>query len=119
MDFKKTVLYIAIVLLIVALIFLGTMMASQSKTATWPPRVSGCPDFWEEKTATDQNGAEYTECYNLHNLGSSSCDKKKNFSADFWKGTEGDCRKKTWSKNCDLTWDGITNNYNICNEDLE
>ena len=109
MEFKKTVLIIAIVLLIGTLIFLGSMMASKAKDAAWPPKVASCPDFWEEKGGVDKNGNSLVSCNNVHDLGKSSCKKIMNFSADMWQGSEGDCRKSNWAKNCDLTWDGITN----------
>ena len=109
MEFKKTVLIIAIVLLIGTLIFLGSMMASKAKSTGWPPKVAECPDYWEEKGGVDESGESLVACNNIHNLGKSSCKKLMNFSADMWKGSEGDCRKSTWAKGCDLTWDGITN----------
>ena len=109
MEFKKTVLIIAIVLLIGTLIFLGSMMSSNSKQASWPPKVAGCPDFWEEKGATDAQGNSILKCNNIHSLGKSSCNKLMDFSSDAWNGSEGECRKSKWAKGCDLTWDGITN----------
>ena len=30
--------------------------------------------------------------------------------------TNGLCAKYKWAKDCDLTWDGITNNKSICNK---
>ena len=116
MEFKKTLLIIAIVLLIGTLIFLGSMMSSKAKDADWPPKVAQCPDFWEEKSGVDESGDSYVACNNVHNLGKNSCKKIKNFSADMWNGSEGDCRKSKWAKGCDLTWDGITNKQ-VCVSD--
>jgi len=117
MEFKKTVLIIAIVLLIGTLIFLGSMMSSKSKEANWPPKVAECPDFWEEKSSVNENGESIVACNNLHSLGKNSCKKTMNFSADRWNGSEGDCRKSKWAKGCDLTWDGVTNQQ-VCNNDV-
>ena len=53
-------------------------------------------------------------CYNVKNLGNASCDKTMDFTADYWQGSEGNCSKFKWAKDCDLTWDGITNKSDIC-----
>ena len=36
------------------------------------------------------------------------------FTGDQWDGSTGDCRKSKWATGCDLTWDGITNNPDVC-----
>ena len=36
------------------------------------------------------------------------------FTGDHWQGSSGSCNKSKWAKQCDLTWDGITNNDGIC-----
>jgi Na+-transporting methylmalonyl-CoA/oxaloacetate decarboxylase gamma subunit len=116
-DFKKTVMGVAIVLLIISLIILGSMMSAAAYEAKWPPHVADCPDFWKEESIRNGDGEAIIQCNNVHNLGSSACKQSMLFSQDKWKGAEGDCRKKTWSKGCDLTWDGITNNSKVCNQD--
>ena len=37
-----------------------------------------------------------------------------NFTTDEFIGTDGLKNKCNWAKSCDLTWDGITNNSDVC-----
>ena len=113
-DFKKTLLMVASVVLIITLIWLGVMMSSESKAAEWPPKVSACPDFWQEQSGTNSDGTEFVKCNNIQGLGKSTCKKNMDFSTTMWSGSEGGCRKSNWAKGCDLTWDGVTNNPTIC-----
>jgi hypothetical protein len=113
-DFKKTLLMVAVVVLIISLIFLGVMMSSKSKDAKWPPKVAECPDFWQEVSGKKPNGDDFVKCNNINNLGKSSCKKDMDFSSTTWAGSEGECRKSNWAKGCDITWDGVTNNSTIC-----
>lgn len=110
-DFKKSVVGIAIGLLIFSILLIGILLYTGGSDDQWPPIVSGCPDYWIDRVDKDGNTKK---CYNVHNLGKSSCDKTMDFSTSVWEGSIGDCRKYKWAKNCDLTWDGVTNNKSIC-----
>lgn len=110
-DFKKQVIGTAIGLLIFAILVISLLLYSGSSKDTWPPVVSECPDYWIDKVDKDGNSKK---CFNIHNLGKSSCEKTMDFSTNPWSGSTGDCRKYKWSKSCRLTWDGITNNSSIC-----
>ena len=112
-TFQKTVLIIAVVLLIIALILFSVLMVQSSKK--YPPLTANCPDYWVDLSGGVSNGG--TACFNVKNLGKDSCKKKMNFTDDFWTGDKGGCNKQTWAKGCDLTWDGITNNPNVCSVD--
>jgi len=112
-DFKKQVIGTAIGLLIFAILVIGILLYGGNKKDSWPPVVSECPDYWIDKV--DING-DSKKCFNIHNLGKSNCDKTMDFSRDSWSGSTGDCRKYKWSKNCKVTWDGITNNSSICDD---
>jgi hypothetical protein len=98
--------------------------------------VNECPDYWittnyavpegdckkseygccsDHVTAkTDLDGSNCAiKCYNVHKLGttSSTCASvptEMDFSGDDYTGSSGNCNKRTWAKNCGLTWDGIT-----------
>jgi hypothetical protein len=56
---------------------------------------------------------------NVKNLGSQSCAKSIDFSVSPWIGNSGQCNKYKWAKECDITWDGITNNAKVCNMEEE
>ena len=53
-------------------------------------------------------------CVNEKDLGKDICPKEMNFNDSVWQGNRGLCMKKVWANECDLTWDGITNNNEIC-----
>ena len=123
-GFQKTVLTVAIIVFILLLIFIGSVLYQNKYGSAFPPFVSNCPDYWldMEKTVTNvnsddsDNSKSNIKCYNVKNLGNASCDKVMDFTTDFWQGSTGDCRKYKWAKGCDLTWDGITNNTTICDD---
>ena len=64
MGFNKTILIIAFVFLVIALVVLGLMINSAVTNAQFPPEVSVCPDWW----TTDTSGSDVI-CKNDHNLG--------------------------------------------------
>lgn len=111
-SFQKTVLTIAVVVLIIALILFAILMVQSSKK--YPPIVANCPDYWVDLSGGI--GGDGSSCYNVKNLGKDKCKKEMDFSADFWTGDSGTCNKQNWAKGCDLTWDGVSNNTNACSE---
>lgn len=100
MAFQKIVMYIALVLLILVLLFIGYMMYRTKQSTDWPPMISECPDYW---SVTDVE-----VCANDKNLG--NCGKTMDFSGADWQGKSGLKKKYDWAQGCKLTWDGITNN---------
>ena len=44
-GFQKTILFIAIIILIISLIIIGFALAA-GKDSQWPPMVPNCPDYW-------------------------------------------------------------------------
>lgn len=121
LNFQKIVLSIAIVIFIILLIFIALALYNNKYSSVYPPTISQCPDYWLDKqNASDSGGmsdnTSNQQCTNVKNLGNSSCDKKMDFSGEFWKGATGTCNKYKWAKSCDLTWDGITNNSDICSK---
>ena len=121
MNFQKIVLTIAIVIFIIIMIFVGSVLYQNKYTTAFPPVISQCPDYWLDKQTSinnpDANSSEVQtaqNCVNVKNLGNSSCSKTMDFTGSFWQGSTGSCNKYKWAKGCDLTWDGITNNPNIC-----
>jgi len=109
-SFQKIVMNIAIFLLIVLLIISGIVLYKSKKNVTYPPVTANCPDYWIDD-GSSKNGSL---CKNVKNLGKPSCKKEMDFSSSLWSGHRGLCNKSRWAKSCDLTWDGITGNNNIC-----
>ena len=106
-NFQKIVLTIAIILLIVALVFIGISLGQAKASETWPPIVGECPDYWVDLSG---NGAM---CVNTHLLGTCnipSSDNKNSmdFTSSTFSGAGGTCAKYTWANGCGVTWDGIT-----------
>ena len=118
MNFQQIVLYVAIILLIVALIVFGSMLYTDQKV--YPPTQAQCPDYWIDMSGGIGTGGY---CINTKNLGKGECSNRMNFNTGVWTGDDGLCNKQKWAKACDLTWDGVTNNPNACgdnkNEDGE
>ena len=112
MSFQKTVVSVAMVMLVILLLVIGVALYKQKNNANYPPVTGTCPDYWMEQ---DDNN-DGTKCVNVKNLGSSSCKKEMDFSVYPWNGDDGTCNKYKWAKACDLTWDGITNNNNACDK---
>lgn len=109
MSFQYTILKIAIVVLVVFLVFIGYKMYKNRLQDVEQRIIGSCPDYWSLNTV---NGK--TRCENVKNLGKKSCSKTMNFSVQPWNLQDGLCRKFKWAKGCDLTWDGITNDANVC-----
>jgi hypothetical protein len=113
LTFQKIVLFIAIIILILALVFIGYVL-KKSHMSDWPPIIGDCPDFW-----TDLSG-NGSKCVNVKNLGNGTCKPSGNtkyltmdFSQAPFTGGNGLCSKYKWAKNCGITWDGIT--YGVSN----
>lgn len=83
-------------------------MRHNKLSLTYPPVTANCPDYW-----VDQSVGDSSNCINVKNLGKSSesCPNKMNFNTSLFSSV---CAKSVWAKNCDLTWDGVTNNEIAC-----
>jgi hypothetical protein len=62
MEFQKTIIVIAVIILIICLIYFWFNI-SKSSSKTWPPIVGDCPDYWIDL------GGNGSKCVNVHNLG--------------------------------------------------
>lgn len=121
-SFQKIVLTIAIIIFIFLMIFIASVL--HNNTGEFPPTLADCPDYWLDKQKTINSSGEFGEgdkdsktkqtCYNVQNLGKTSCSKTMDFTGDFWQGSTGLCNKYKWAKSCDLTWDGITSDTTLC-----
>ena len=114
-GFQKTVLIIAVIVLIITLVVMGIVLASSSK-GNWPPLVPVCPDWW----IADGSGNNST-CINVKDLGSCSAESGEkhlnmNFNKPIFTGDNGTCAKYQWADKCNVSWDGITYGVeNPCN----
>lgn len=98
-GFQKTVLTIAIVILILSLIVLGVLIYNSRNSDAFPPEVGNCPDYFELK---ENNGKEM--CFNVHGLGSGD-----SANCTWFEPTMDIKAQKEFAKACGLTWDGVTN----------
>jgi hypothetical protein len=106
-GFQKFILFAAIIILIVALVFIGITLSYSSDTS-WPPMTPECPDYW-----TIDGSGNNQRCVNIKDLG--TCPPKngeKHLTMDFntptFTGSNEMCAKYTWANNCNISWDGIT-----------
>ena len=122
MGFNKTILIIAFVFLVIALVVLGLMINSAITNAQFPPEVSVCPDWW----TTEMSGNNVI-CKNDHSLGkkktgTGKCDilpndvpgAESSMTNSNYKGLGSYAMKAKCdlAKQCGVTWDGITNTTN-------
>ncbi len=108
-EFQYIISGVATISLILLLVIFGVMLYYAKSKEIYPPVTADCPDYWLSK----QEGKKHL-CYNHLNLGKNSCNKTMNFNTEQWKGVDHICKKQQWAKNCDLTWDGITNSSKQC-----
>ena len=111
-SFQVVVLIIAVVILIIALAFIGVSLINSQKNAAWPPLVPDCPDYWT------MDGSTNPICVNVKDLG--TCPPSMgnghltmNFNQSPYTGSNSTCAKYTWATGCHLAWDGIT--YGVSN----
>lgn len=102
-GFQKTVLFAAVIILIVALVFIGVALSSSVNNVTWPPMVADCPDYW-----TIDGSGNNAVCVNVKDLGTCPTQKTMNFNTSAFTGSNELCNKYTWASNCNVSWDGIT-----------
>ena len=105
--FQQTVTTIAIVILIITLCVIGIMLYRAKYNTIYPPVIANCPDYWE---------ASGNYCINSMNLGNSKCNVPMDFTKPQWSSSNSMCQKYKWAKSCNLTWDGITENADLCDD---
>ena len=110
-GFQKIVLFTAIIILIIALVFIGIAL-TYAKDQHWPPMIPQCPDYW-----TIDGSGNNTTCTNTKDLGTcpSNGGNKQlvmNFNTPAFTGAQGNCNKYKWASNCNVSWDGITYGVN-------
>ena len=104
--FQKSVTTVAIVILIITLCFIGIALYRAKYNSAYPPVLANCPDYWD---------ASGNFCVNSMSLGNTNpgCTQPIDFTSPQWSGSV--CSKYEWARSCNLTWDGITDNPDLCN----
>lgn len=114
MGFYKTSIIVAIIHLIIFLAILGVVMSNMKNTKNiFPNEIPVCPDFY-----TYDGSSNCLANTHIYTFSSTSCNTF-NLNKDSYKNpgigsTSGLCSKKTDAQNCNVSWDGITNNSDIC-----
>jgi hypothetical protein len=140
-SFYLIVLSIAVIILIIALGFMGWMLSHQKDDIKFPGITTTCPDFWtiagdgscvrpatthfnygnDSKSGSGMNnilksykppGA--SKWADVPGIDSTSSPTKFNSKADGW-GSANDaiCNKRKWSSDNGILWDTVTN-VNFC-----
>ena len=136
-QFYVIVITIAIVLLILALTYIGVfLIGDDTAKVTFPPHSNQCPDYWEvngdgsceiqknginlgtkldgtgERTYADADKLEFVVNKNDGSVDDSYPQPDvTNTSIPFENRTI--CEKKQWANDFGVAWDGVTN-YNKC-----
>ena len=113
MIFYKNIFISTILSVILLLGIVAYVMYNSKDKQIYPPMLSECPDYYNLDNAGN--------CVNngVWDIKDDSICNGIDFSADEYKipGTganSGLCAKKNKANDCNITWDGITNNYSIC-----
>jgi len=130
--FYTVVLFVAIILLILILTYIGLKMANDKSKGTeqevaYPPSYSKCPDYWKMEKVGELHKCRIPTFAEKHpNTGTiynakgenqlSSTNTQEyetgyiNFDVNKWGGV---CAMKHWANKYNIVWDGVTN-YNKC-----
>jgi hypothetical protein len=114
-KFNKIVLMIATILLILGLIIIGILIVKSLEEQTYPPVQTDCPDYWNVNYT---NGNVVCK-HNSINTGYAATSQCRNYPVSLFSATgtsDADiiCEKFKWAKDCNIHWDGITNNPKAC-----
>jgi hypothetical protein len=110
-SFNQIVFNTAVVLFLIVMLIIGVAMSKFMKDIQYPPVEAQCPDYWEAHK--DKDG---TYCLNNMNLGNYNSDMCKKFDVAYYQGKDKLCDKYKLAQNCNLTWDGVTNNDKACKD---
>lgn len=96
-GFQRTVLIVAVVMLIISLIALGTLMRSATQDVQWPPQTSTCPDYWSETSPG--------QCLSIHNQNVGESSGHLSIASTGLATPQQRCE---WAMKNKVVWDGIT-----------
>jgi len=72
MNFQKSVLIIALIILVIILGLIGYGISQTTKNITWPDQQYQCPDYFPYLSNIDVSGTMMSGCFNKNNLGNGS-----------------------------------------------
>jgi hypothetical protein len=112
MGFYKNALYITLFHLLILLAVMALLLHYGNKKVIFPAQMSDCPDYY---TLDSGNKCiANTSIYKPAN-GCDSVDfTKTEYKVPGMGERSGICKKKNWAIGCGVSWDGITNNGDIC-----
>jgi len=111
-SFYTIIFTVTVVIAIIVLIFMAIAMFLGRETATWPPDVAECPDYW----VVNPDGT-CKVVPGVGNTGSAGCttfdpaqvstyaDVLSNPSLN---ANSPRCKRKAWAQKCGVYWDGIS-----------
>ena len=114
-KFNKIVLIVSSILLILGLIIVGILIVRTLEGEVFPPVVTDCPDYWN----VTYNSAGEIICRNNQINDGYATSQCRNYPTSKFNvsGTTANdiiCEKSKWAKDCNIHWDGITNNPKAC-----
>ena len=103
---------LASLVLIFTLAIFGVILSNMNKKQVYPANISQCPDYYSLVSGTCVTNSVIFK-NNILNC------QKNDFQSNMYKSkgkgvNSGLCAKKQWAHKCGVSWDGITNNSNIC-----
>ena len=115
MDFYTGLLLGTVIAVIIVLCIVGYCMYLAKGNEQYPPSIANCPDNYtldvcgncvSPSTMTFSSNA--TPDCSFNNF------SKVPYIATGINFDSGNCKKKIWAQKCGVTWDGLTNNGDIC-----
>tara|TARA_Y100001970_G_C13860912_1_gene664064 strand:+ start:321 stop:716 length:396 start_codon:yes stop_codon:yes gene_type:complete len=127
-QFNKTVLSISVFVLIISLSILAFFLSKSLHEDSFPPIISDCPDYWDVSLNPLVPTDDSVYCKNNTNINVGkrvgSDTSHECYQPDEgiqhkikWVGLNDQdtlCKKFTWANNCNVVWDGVTNNNKAC-----
>ncbi len=110
-TFQTIVMLTATIILVLSLCAVGIALYNQKYRSDYPPVIANCPDYWMDASGNNGKGCN-SEGQPSAIVG--KCGTSMDFSTANWSGQSGLCNKAKWARQCNLSWDGITNNDSIC-----
>jgi hypothetical protein len=115
MNFYTSLLVGTLVFLIITLIIVGYCMTLSGEKQIYPPSIADCPDYY----TLDSNNTCYAgSSLKVYDTPDISCNMQNfttpKYSVSGTNFSSGLCAKKLWANDCEVKWDGITNNDTLC-----
>ena len=100
-SFQKNILAGVFIIIVVILVVVYFVLKKTNKSATWPPFLAPCPDYWVQDASSGI-------CTNPKGLGSFS----NPFSVTYDPSNQSACCNYLYATQNELAWDGLTYGVN-------